>query len=203
MTDELGDRCCRGRTADEPVLAATMAMTEGMAGGGWHNPNMRRACALETMDSLSSVSAWCYITRHRAHSDAYCAAAFFSFSTARRSLLLANSLSSMAADAGESSDHGFFATGGGSSGSASSSMVNEERGEGRGRGRVEGGAREGFGGKGVEWPPAPSSGEPGEDKGTRPAHPRAVRFDTIWTRNGPATNKKWTFVRLLLMHVGS
>lgn len=67
------------------------------------------------------------------------AAAFFSFSTAHRSLLLADSLSSLAADARESSDRGFFVTGffvtgGGSPGFASSAMVDEERGKAEGTG---------------------------------------------------------------------
>ena len=48
----------RRMSVDEPVLAAAMAMTLRMAGGCRHSPNMRRACALATMDFLSSTSAW-------------------------------------------------------------------------------------------------------------------------------------------------
>ena len=128
-------------------MAAAMVAAERMARVGQAIPRiMRRVCALETMDSLSSISAWCYIARSRAHLDVYCAAAFFSFSTARWSLLLADSLSSLAADAGKSSDRGFFSTGffffstgffaagGGSPGFASSGIVDEKRGKAGGAG---------------------------------------------------------------------
>ena len=45
-------------SVDAHVLAAAMAMTLRMAGGCRHSPNMRRACALATMDFLSSTSTW-------------------------------------------------------------------------------------------------------------------------------------------------
>lgn len=114
--------------------------------------NMRTACALETMDSLSSRAARCCNVRRSEHSAEYSAAAFFSAATVRRFLLLADSASSLAASSGVSSDRGFFtgffffATGqaasGGSPGLAASVMVDGGRGKGRAResgGRAVGG----------------------------------------------------------------
>ena len=106
--EELGDWPCGGRTPDEHVLAAAMAMAERMAGAGRLNPSTRRACivaarvALAMRASLSSMASLC---RAATTMRAAWSATFPSVGATLRPLLL---VVSQASSIGDSSFFGFF-----------------------------------------------------------------------------------------------